>query len=350
VEILSLGPLMISIRGLELDQDERTWLASPVVGGVILFSRNFESLEQLERLVVSIRGLRSPELLIAVDQEGGRVQRFKAPFQALPPMRQIGHLYDSDPDAAERVADALAWIMASELRACGIDLSFAPIVDVDLGLAQVIGDRALHRSPEIVAKLSATFMAGARRAGMHATAKHFPTHAGARADSHLALAVDKRSYDELLDELAPYRALVARGLRAVMVAHVIFPALDPLPAGFSKWWIETQLRSELGFAGAVISDDISMAGAAGAGDYQARMQAALDAGCDLVLLCNEPDEVPKVLQSFATYSNPASQHRLMRLRGETAQGRLELMQSQSWRDANATLDLVRAPPRLELEG
>ena len=347
---MSLGPLMISLRGTGLDPDERKWLTSPVVGGVILFARNFDSLEQLCALVGQIRAIRSPGLLIAVDQEGGRVQRFGAPFQPLPAPRLLGHLYDTNPGDATRHARTFAWLMAAELRACGIDLSFAPVVDLDLGLASVIGDRALHESADIVARLAVAFLEGARAAGMYASAKHFPSHAGAHADSHLAVAVDRRDYDELIDDLIPYRSLIAHGLRSVMVAHVVFPALDPRPAGYSHWWLRSQLRGELGFSGAIVSDDLSMAGAATVGDYPARVQAALDAGCDLVLLCNASEEIPAVLDRFRNFVRPASQHHLMRLRGEPAPDWKTLRESSAWKQARDLLQHLCDAPPLELEG
>jgi beta-N-acetylhexosaminidase len=261
---------MISLRGTSLAADERKWLAEPVVGGVILFARNFESLNQLRALVDDIHSIRNPALLVTVDQEGGRVQRFGAPFTVLPPARSLGHLYDADPEAALEAARGLGWLIAAELRAIKIDMSFAPVVDLDRGLATVIGDRALHGSAEAVAKLALQFNEGAQKAGMAITAKHFPTHAGATSDSHTDIATDRREYADLFEDLRPYKALIAAGLQAVMVAHVIFPALDPLPASLSRWWITRQLRAELGFHGAIVSDDVSMAGAAGIGDLGAR--------------------------------------------------------------------------------
>jgi beta-N-acetylhexosaminidase len=347
---MSLGPLMISLRGLALDADERRWLASTAVGGVILFSRNFDTRAQLDALVAEIRAVRSPHLLIAVDQEGGRVQRFREPFCRLPAMRALGRLHDSNPDAATRAAHQFGWLMAAELRASGIDLSFAPVVDIDRGLAPVIGDRALHGTGDVVAALACSFLTGARDAGMHVCAKHFPTHAGAVIDSHEAIAVDKRVYDELLDDLVPYRALIAHGLRSVMMAHVVFPDLDPLPASFSPWWIRTQLRSGLGFNGAVISDDISMAGAAGIGDHASRAVAAIEAGCDLVLLCNQPDAIPDVLRAVERCQQPVSQHRLIRLRGDTAPDWMALRVMPAWQSAVAAVAALDAAPPLELEG
>ncbi|MDX1562466.1 MAG: beta-N-acetylhexosaminidase, partial [Gammaproteobacteria bacterium] len=320
------------------------------VGGVILFSRNFEDVEQLVALTREIHALRQPPLLIAVDQEGGRVQRFKQPFVELPPMRALGHLHDTDRKAALAAAVDFGWLMAAELLAVGCDLSFAPVVDRDLGLAEVIGDRALHEDAEVVAELADAFVDGMQAAGMVPTAKHFPTHAGIRADSHTDLAIDRRDYSALFDDLLPYRRLIAAGLHSIMVAHVSFPKLDELPASLSHWWIETQLRRELRFTGAVISDDMQMAGAAAFGTPAERVQQALDAGCDLVLLCNCPDEVPAVIEQLESYSDPAAQLRLMRLRGRSKFDLETLRASDRWQAANERIERLTEPPALELEG
>jgi beta-N-acetylhexosaminidase len=288
--------------------------------------------------------------LIAVDQEGGRVQRFRGPFTQLPAARLLGHLYDENASAAEHTARALAWVMAAELRSLNIDLSFAPVVDLDLGVAAVIGDRALHRDADVVARLAANFSGGAHDAGMVITAKHFPTHAGARNDSHTEIAIDRRGYSELFEDLEPYRRLIESGLPAIMVAHVIFPELDPLPASLSRWWITAQLRREFGFHGAIISDDMSMAGAAGVGSLTERIGQSLDAGCDLVLLCNVPEQVPEVLDMLRDYVNPAGQLRLVRLRGRRHVDWDELHASRQWQDASRLLDELAARPPLELEG
>jgi beta-N-acetylhexosaminidase len=347
---VSLGPLMIDLRGKAIEPDERTWLESPLVGGVVLFTRNYESRQQLERLVAEIHAVRQPPLLVTVDQEGGRVQRFRDGFFRLPPMRALGRLFDENPAVALDTAAAFAWLMAAEMRAVGIDMSLAPVLDLDLGLAAVIGDRALHSDPEVVATLARRFAAGAKRAGMAITAKHFPTHAGARSDSHTEFAVDRRDLTELADDLAPYRELIRAGLQAVMMAHVSFPAVDPMPASFSSWWIKEQLRGELEFTGTVISDDVSMLGAATVGTVEQRVRAALDAGCDLVLLCNAPHEVPGVLEALRGYVNPAGQLRLTRLHGGAATGWDELRRSAEWRRACAALEPLGARPGLELQG
>jgi beta-N-acetylhexosaminidase len=341
---------MIDLRGKSLAADEREWLQSPLVGGVILFTRNFESTEQLGRLVAEIHAVRQPPLLVTVDQEGGRVQRFREPFVRLPPFRALGRLYDEERELALRVAGACGWLMAAELRAVGVDMSFAPCVDLDRGLAKVIGDRALHREAAVVAALARRFAAGARKGGMATTAKHFPSHAGAHSDSHTELAVDKRELVELEEDLKPYRDLIANGLAAVMVAHVSFPSVDSRPASLSSWWISQYLRGELGFKGAVISDDLSMTGASVAGAAAERVRLALEAGCDLVLLCNAPAEVPGVLDSMKGYVNPSAQLRLTRLHGRGDFDWESLHASADWQKASSLVASLGTRPKLTLEG
>jgi len=347
---VSLGPLMIDLRGKTLAADEREWLQSPLVGGVILFTRNFANVEQLAQLVAEIHAVRQPPLLVTVDQEGGRVQRFREPFARLPPLRTLGRLYDEERELALKVAGACGWLMAAELRAVGVDLSFAPCVDLDRGLSKVIGDRALHPEAAVVATLARRFAAGAKKAGMPITAKHFPTHAGAHSDSHTEFAVDSRALADLDDDLKPYRDLIANGLPAVMVAHVSFPAVDARPASMSSWWIGEYLRGELGFKGAVISDDLSMTGAAVVGSAAERVRLALEAGCDLVLLCNAPEQVPGVLDALKGYVNPAAQVRLTRLHGRGDTNWENLHASADWQKANALVASLAARPKLTLEG
>jgi beta-N-acetylhexosaminidase len=347
---VSLGPLIIDLRSTTIASDEREWLASPLVGGVILFKRNFEHVAQLRELVAAIHGIRHPPLLVTVDQEGGRVQRFRAPFFELPPLRSLGRLYDEDPEEALRTAGAWGWLMAAELRAVGVDLSFAPCVDRDLGMAAVIGDRAMHADARAIGALARRFAAGAKSAGMPIVAKHFPTHAGAHSDSHTEFATDARGLAELDEDLQPYRDLIANGLPAIMVAHVSFPAVDARPASLSSWWIKTYLRGELDFKGAVFSDDLSMTGAAVVGSVETRVMLALDAGCDLVLLCNAPDKVPPVLESLEGYVNPAAQLRATRLHGRNDHDWEKLHESAEWHRACALVAPLCARPKLTLEG
>jgi beta-N-acetylhexosaminidase len=341
---------MIDLRGTTLAADEREWLRSPLVGGVILFTRNFADRHQLADLVTEIHAIRQPPLLVTVDHEGGRVQRFREPFFRLPPMRALGRLYDENPAAALNKAAAFGWLMAAELRSVGIDMSFTPVVDLDLGLADVIGDRALHADPRAVAALARRFAAGVKRAGMAITAKHFPTHAGARSDSHTEFAIDRRHFEDLTDDLLPYRELISNGLQAAMIAHVSFPEVDAAPASLSRWWINEQLRGELGFSGAVITDDVSMVGAAVVGPVEKRVRRALDSGCDLVLLCNASDEIPVVLESLEGYVNPSAQLRLTRLHGRGGADWETLHASDEWQKASAALAPLCARPELKLEG
>lgn len=347
---MSLGPLMIDLKGPALDDQEREWLQAPAVGGVILFTRNFEDPGQLTQLVREIHEARSPPLLVAVDQEGGRVQRFREPFTVLPPMRALGHLHDEDPIRARVAARSFGWLMAAELRAVHVDLSFAPVVDLDLGLAEVIGDRALHPQASVVSELAVEFAAGAQAAGMAVVAKHFPTHAGAVNDTHTDCATDSRSFHELWDDLEPYRYLIAAGLPGVMVGHVSFPEVDPLPASLSSWWIRDQLREQLVFAGAVLSDDITMEAAAPGGSCSDRAVGALEAGCDMVLVCNAPQEIPSVIDALADCVNPTSQLHLIRLRGRGREDWDTLRSSDAWREARRQVAELTARPELELEG
>jgi beta-N-acetylhexosaminidase len=306
---LSLGPLMIDIAGTELSDLDRMRLCHPLVGGMILFTRNFVSPEQLTHLCTEIHALRSPPLPIAVDHEGGRVQRFREGFTRLPAMRRLGELRDKAPDAALEAARGIGYVLAAELRACGVDFSFTPVLDLDYGRSAVIGDRAFHRDPQIVAELAGALSEGLRQAGMLACGKHFPGHGHVAADSHVAIPVDERSLAELAEDLLPYRRL---RLDAVMPAHVIYPRVDAWPAGFSPLWLN-MLREEFKFDGVIFSDDLSMEGASVAGDIVARASAAWDAGCDMLLVCNAPQAVGELLERWQPVPAPQRSRRLERL-------------------------------------
>lgn len=312
---MTLGPLMIDVQGTTLTAEDRELLAHPLVGSVILFTRNFESVEQLERLVADIRAARTPPVVVTVDHEGGRVQRFRKGFTVLPPMRTIGREYDLDAATGRQLARQCGWLMAAELRAVGIDLSFAPCVDLDYGVSTVIGDRAFHRDPRIVAELAIAYMGGMREAGMTATAKHFPGHGAVVPDSHVAMPVDRRPLVDLDDDIYPYRRLIDNGLASVMAAHVVFADVDGLPAGFSRRWLQDELRGSLGFDGAIFTDDLSMAGAGVVGDMVDRSRAALEAGCDVLSLCNNRQGVLQVIDSLQGSGDPLSQVRMARLHG-----------------------------------
>jgi beta-N-acetylhexosaminidase len=310
---LPLGPVMVDVAGLALTDAERARLQHPLVGGVILFARNYAAPEQLAALTAEIRALRRPALLIAVDHEGGRVQRFQAGFTRIPPMRKLGALHDRDPALAGSLAQALGVVLGGELRRHGVDLSFTPCVDLDYGESSVIGDRAFHRDPAVVGALALRLVQGLARVGMGAVAKHFPGHGYVRADSHLDVPVDERPFNEIdrLD-IAPYRRLIPAGLAGIMPAHVIFTQVDDKPAGFSRMWLQNVLRIRMGFDGLIFSDDLSMEGARVAGDIVGRARAAFDAGCDMVLVCNAPDTADDLIARLGHV--PVNAARLERMR------------------------------------
>jgi beta-N-acetylhexosaminidase len=306
---LPLGPLMIDLAGPQLSDLEFERLCHPLVGGLILFSRNYESPHQLAQLTAAVHALRSPALPIGIDHEGGRVQRCRTGFTRLPAMRRLGELWDQDRQAALLAARRVAYVLAAELRACGVDLSFTPVLDLDWGRSSVIGDRSFHSDPTAVVELAGALIEGLHRAGMIACGKHFPGHGWVEADSHVALPIDERRLDELTPDLEPYRRL---GLDAVMPAHVIYRQVDHRPAGFSPIWIRL-LRDEVGFDGVIFSDDLSMAGASVAGGIVERCTAACNAGCDLLLVCNSPDAVGELLTNWQPRLDPVRAQRVQRL-------------------------------------
>ena len=290
---MNLGPLIIGIEGLSLGASEQEWLMHPNIGGVILFSRNFESVGQLEELCASIRAIRSPALLISVDQEGGRVQRFKTDFTQLPPLALLGRWYASHPDRACDLAYRHGRVMAAEVIGRGLDWSWAPVLDLG-GISEVIGDRAMAKTPEAVIALAKLYLAGMRDAGMACCGKHYPGHGSTQADTHTETVYDPRPLEALMADEAPFVAL-ADELQMVMMAHVIYPAVCSKPAGFSRQWICGRLKNKAGFGGLVVSDDLDMMGAADVGSLQERLSCAFDAGCDLALVCN-PKSVPEALK------------------------------------------------------
>lgn len=305
--------LLIGIAGTELLPHEQAWLAAPGVAGVILFSRNYGHREQLLALVESIRAVAGEEFLLAVDQEGGPVQRFREDFTRLPALSKIGGVYDRDPTEAIRLAEEHAWVMASELRASGIDFSFSPVADLARGNA-AIGTRAFHADPEIAGELIHAYVRGIHLGGMAAVLKHFPGHGSVAIDTHKAQAIDPRSLDDIRqNDMRPFLEGFSAHAEAVMMAHVVYPAVDEQPAGYSHRWIHDVLRKQLGFQGAVISDDISMAAAGVAGGVAERVRAHLQAGCDLVLACF-PDVVEEAIAAVPVPSQ-ATLQRLVALRG-----------------------------------
>lgn len=347
---MSLGPVMVDLRGLELQAEEREMLQHPAVGGVILFSRNYDSPRQLDELARCVHAVRQPPLLVAVDQEGGRVQRFRDGFFRLPPVGHFGEIYNQDADRARYLAREAGWLMASEVLSVNVDLSFAPVLDLDRGISTVIGDRAFHRDAEVVTELALAYQRGMHEAGMASVGKHFPGHGGVAADSHQRLPEDPRRYADLeLEDLVPFQRLVRSGLNGIMVAHVLYPQIDAQPAGFSRHWLQTLLRQSLGFQGAVFSDDLSMGGAEWAGDYPQRARLALQAGCDMVLVCNQPECAARVVESLVDYRDPAAQLRLARLHGRRFHDPGALHRNERWQTAVRLLEDSDAERRLELD-
>jgi beta-N-acetylhexosaminidase len=333
-----LGPVVVDVAGKELTETDRRRLCHPLVGMVILFSRNYESPEQLRRLCEEIHALREPRLLITVDQEGGRVQRFRTGFTRLPPMAAVGRIWERDVLRASRTALAAGFVLATELLAHGVDMSFTPVVDLDWGKSTVIGDRAFHADPRVVSWLASQVGFGLALAGMSNCGKHFPGHGWAHADSHFELPVDERTLEQILEQDASPYEMMGIALDAVMPAHVIYPAVDPSPAGFSRRWIQEILRERLDFQGAIFSDDLSMAGARAAGDVVQAARAALAAGCDFLLVCNDLAGADRVLDSIEWEPSELFAQRrarlVPRLGGLSPE---ELLQSETYRRALADL-------------
>jgi len=330
---MSIGPIMLDIAGIELDQEDRELLCHPSVGGVILFSRNFASIEQLNHLVEQIHQLRSPKLLVAVDHEGGRVQRFREGFTQLPCAATYGQLHDHDSNIARECSYAAGWILASELRSVDIDFSFAPVLDLDRNISQVIGDRAFHHSPEVVAHLAAVFMRAMNDAGMAATGKHFPGHGGVQVDSHTDIPIDTRDYSTIYKEdLLVFKRLIDQGLNAIMPAHVIYKNIDANAAGFSPFWLQKVLRERLGFTGMIFSDDLNMVGASSISeDYCERVFRALQAGCDMVLICNNRKAAIEIVNGRNYHTNLFSKMRYTQMQGQNKIKFDELKNNSKWR-------------------
>jgi beta-N-acetylhexosaminidase len=306
------GPVMLDVVGTSLNEDDIRRIRHPLTGGVILFARNYQNRQQLTELTAAIHAAR-PGIVIAVDHEGGRVQRFKTDgFTHLPAMRKLGELWDRDVLAATKAATDVGYVLATELRACGVDLSFTPVLDLDYGESGVIGNRAFHRDPRVVTLLAKSLNHGLALAGMLNCGKHFPGHGFVKADSHLEIPVDERDLKDILDEDAAPYGWLGLSLAGVMPAHVIYPKVDAQPAGFSRIWL-SMLRRDFGFKGIIFSDDLSMEGARVAGDVVAGAQAALAAGCDMVLVCNSPDKADRLLEGLEVEPNADSVARIAAL-------------------------------------
>ena len=296
---------MADVNAFHLTEEEKQRLLDPAIGGVILFRRNFENVAQLKELVREIKAVRMPELIVAVDHEGGRVQRFIDGFTRLPAMNVLGRIWDEQGSgAAKAQAEQVGWVLAAELSACGIDLSFTPVLDLDWGQCAVIGNRSFHRDAGVVADLALALQKGLNLGGMKSCGKHFPGHGFVEGDSHHVLPQDGRSMAELeAADMVPFRRMSEAGMAAVMPAHVVYPQVDGKPAGFSAKWLKDILRRDIGFKGVIFSDDLTMEGACGAGGIKERAQVSFDAGCDIVLVCNRPDLVDELRDGFEMPDN-----------------------------------------------
>ena len=317
------GPVMLDVAGLSLTDTERDIINHPNTGAVILFSRNYQDPEQVTELINAIRSARNGDILIAVDQEGGRVQRFRTGFTRLPPASH----YVNEPELAEPAG----WLMAMELLAVGVDFSFAPVLDIDCGISEIIGDRSFSTDYFAATRLASLFRKGMKSAGMAATGKHYPGHGAVALDSHLTLPVDERDLATIrAKDLQPFEQLIAEGLEAIMPAHVVYPKVDPNPAGFSRFWLQQILREELRFNGTIFSDDLSMEGAAIAGDFPERARLAQQAGCDMLLVCNNPNAAVQVLDALPVTQDPLREQRLQVMRGKPQFNRTQLMAHPQW--------------------
>lgn len=337
---MAMGPVMLDLESTQLTEQDIKRIQNPLVGGVILFARNIESPDQVQQLIADMRKIR-PQLILAIDQEGGRVQRIKDGVSLLPPLSTLGELYDEDVDKALLRAEDLGWLMASEMLALGLDISFAPVLDLDFGRSAVIGNRSFHKNPAIVTRLAKAYINGMHEAGMAATGKHFPGHGWVEADSHIDIPVDHRHKLELEHlDMVPFRKLAAE-LDGVMPAHVIYSEIDEQPAGFSQYWLQTILREKLGFNGVIFSDDLAMEGATVAGSFSDRAQAALDAGCDMVLVCNNPegaDEVLHYLKRKVYQFDEAHQQRLQSMLARKQFNRDQLLQTNRYQVVIRTME------------
>jgi len=333
--------VVVDVVGPTLTEDDLKRIRHPAAGAVILFARNFGNPQQLAALTADIERQREPALPICVDHEGGRVQRFKAGFTSIPPMRMLGKMWDRDRELGRAAATAVGYVIAAELGAHGVDFSFAPVLDLDYGGSSVIGDRALHFDPTAVGALGACLVRGLAQGGVAAVAKHFPGHGYAEADSHVAVPKDERAFKDIAKkDITPYKAVIEAGLAAVMPAHVIYPQVDAEPAGYSKHWLQQVLRGQLGFKGLIFSDDLSMEGAAVAGGPPERARAALAAGCDMVLLCNNPEGLDALLDSLGEVqlANVGGWEKMRR------QGGRDLRRSVAYREAGELLAKTNLAP------
>lgn len=348
---MSLGPIMLDLDSVEMSPEEREILKNPLVGGVILFTRNFSSVEQITLLVKEIHQLREPHLLVAVDHEGGRVQRFRDGFSPLPAVGHFGEIYKHNSKRAHLLAETAGWLMAAELRAIGVDFSFAPVLDIDYGKSTVIGDRAFHQDKQIITELAHAYTIGMNDAGMSATGKHFPGHGAVSADSHTDIPIDDREYKEIYaNDILPFKRMIQHGIAAIMPAHVIYSKVDKLPAGFSKIWLKDILRKRLGFQGVIFSDDLDMKGASVVGEqYVDRAEAALSAGCDMILACNNREGALNIVDNLNGHNDPVSHLRLARMHGKHEVTMKGLHKTAKWKKSSDILKRYQDDPTLDLE-
>ncbi|MDR3491781.1 MAG: beta-N-acetylhexosaminidase [Gammaproteobacteria bacterium] len=336
---LKIGPIVFDLISTELSPEEREILQHPLIGGVIFFSRNFESPEQISQLSQEIRACRKSPILITVDQEGGRVQRFREGFLRLPAMGRIGQLYAESPQVALSLASTSGYLMASEILSVGVDLSFAPVLDIDYGNNEVIGLRAFHQDIDPLTSLAKAFMQGMQTAGMAAVGKHFPGHGAVTADSHLDLPIDSRSLKEVTEkDLVPFKHLIEFGIQGIMAAHILFPQIDTQPAGFSSYWLKEVLRKQLNFQGMIFSDDLNMKGAHIAGDFPDRAQAALEAGCDMVLICNDRTGLVKTIDGLPHNKFIVSDEKFLAIQGRFNNTHQALKNTPMWREQHNYFD------------
>lgn len=336
-----MGPVILDIEGLMLTKEDEEVLKHPAVGGVIFFSRNYESPEQLSQVAQHIKSIR-PNCLLCVDQEGGRVQRFIRDFTRLPKLRILGDMVESKTYAlaeCQKISEKLGLLMALEVRSLGVDLSFTPVLDLDMGISDVMRDRAIHSDPTIVSTLATAYIHGMAKAGMQATGKHFPGHGSVKLDSHLVLPEDQRTFSQISLDIQPFKTLIENGIAAIMPAHIVYPKIDPYPVGFSAYWLQSVLRQKLGFKGAIVSDDLSMEGASGIGDYATRARTALDAGCDFVLVCNNRKGAINVLEGIRPQFDEVTLRRRQSLlaKGEVPSWQ-QLSKTPLWQEAVTVMD------------
>lgn len=328
----TIGPIVFDLLGHELSAEEREILQHPLIGGLILFTRNYDSPEQVTRLIQTARQVRKQPLLVTVDQEGGRVQRFRQGFTRLPSMGKIGKVYDAAPEDGERFATICGWIMAAELLAVGVDLSFAPVLDVDRGNNPVVGDRAFHQDIEVIVLLAQAFTRGMRAAGMAAVGKHFPGHGAVSVDSHLSLPLDKRTMADISEvDLVPFAEMIQSTIQGIMAAHIVFPEVDALPVGFSPYWLQDVLRKQLKFPGVVFSDALDMKGAEVIGSFLERTEAALSAGCDMALICNNREGLVQTLDGLPQQKFLLEEQKLAMVRGDFSKLPKVLLESEEWK-------------------